>query len=70
MIQALLGWTMVGLLIAIDSLSCCTIAQETPSITREILSRNRDGCPITWFHPKACVVPASDSMAETIFMTM
>ena len=61
---------MVGLLVAIVSLSCCTIAQETPSITREILSHNRDGSSITWFHPKACVVPASDSMAETIFMTM
>jgi len=64
------GWTMVGLLVAIDSLSYCTTAQETPSITREILSQNRDGSSITWFHPKACVVPASDSMAETLFMTM
>lgn len=45
--HALPGWTMVGLLVAIDSLSCCTIAQETPSITREILCHNRDGSSIT-----------------------
>ena len=45
--HALLGWTIVSLLVAVDSLSCDTSAQETPSITLEILSRNCDGSSIT-----------------------
>ncbi len=30
------------------------------SITKETIARNRDGSGVTWFHPRACVVPGKD----------
>jgi hypothetical protein len=39
------------------------------SIGKQTLRRNRDGSGITWFHPRACVVP-SESGQPTVLMTL
>lgn len=31
------------------------------SITKETIRRNRDGSGITWFHPRACMIPGADA---------
>ncbi len=39
------------------------------SITKETLFSNRDGTSITWFHPRACLVPAEHGGAK-VLMTL
>ncbi len=39
------------------------------SISQETIRRNRDGSGVTWFHPRACVVPAKGGQ-PVILMTM
>jgi sugar phosphate isomerase/epimerase len=39
------------------------------SITKQTLRRNRDGSAVTWFHPRACVIPAGNGQS-TVLMTL
>ena len=39
------------------------------SITKETLWKNRDGKSLTWFHPRACVIPGSAGSSR-VLMTM
>jgi hypothetical protein len=41
-----------------------------PTIIREVLSQNRDGSSVTWFHPKACLIPELGRRRATSLMTM
>ena len=54
--ETCLPWMDDGQPVGYRFRSFCT-AQETPSITREILSHNRDGSSITWFHPRPVSFP-------------
>lgn len=40
------------------------------SITKHALRSNRKGDGMTWFHPRACLVPQTDHHPETILMTL
>ncbi len=39
------------------------------SITKESIRRNRDGSAVTWFHPRACRIPALGDRPARILMT-
>jgi hypothetical protein len=41
------------------------------SIEKVTLRKNRDGKSITWFHPRACMIPSSNgSKTPVAFMTL
>ena len=36
------------------------------SIEKEVLRRNRDGSGVTWFHPRACMIPGANGQPEAL----
>ncbi len=60
----LLAGCMVGLRAAAQSPDSLIA-----SITKRTIARNRDGSSVTWFHPRACVIPAEDGKS-VVLMTM
>lgn len=55
------------------AVSAAAVFAESPSliasIEKQTLWQNRSGDGVTWFHPRACVVPKSDG-EPTVLMTM
>lgn len=49
--------------------SAATAQELIASITKETLRRNRDGSAITWFHPRACMIPGEDGRPVALMTT-